>query len=571
LRRLIAQRPQETFLRSQLIQILGAQRRFDEAEAEMRIIAKENPTNSKAELDVVRLISQSKGLEAGKEELEARIKQGGDVFPYQMALADFKFAQGQFPDSIALLESMIAAKDTPEHILAAQTKLAELQLRQANVPPAEVLVGDILKKDPHNISGLRMRATILIDRGQFENAIADLREALNGSPKSPELLLLMALAYEKDGKIELADRQYADAFKSSSGNAAVALRYVGFLQRQGKIAQAEDILAEASSRNPRNIEILGALAQVRLVQKNWTGVLTMADAVQQAGNVAFAAELRAAAFAGQGKTDQSIAALEEAHAAAPDLLPTVTLLVSSYLKTGKADKSAALLTEMLKKFPQNAQLIGMMGDTQVATRNFAEAERNFKEMIALQPKNPGGYRALGDLYIRQKRFDEADKVMQAGLREQPDDLYLKLSQAGLLILKGDNDGAIANYEAILKLHPTLEVAKNNLASLLLDYRTDKNDLASAYALVESLKNSKVPEFQDTFGWAQYKKGDYTAALAALEDAQKKSPDVASIRYHLGMTYRAMGQTDGASTQLKEALRLEPNASPLNDRIKSALK
>jgi tetratricopeptide (TPR) repeat protein len=572
LRRLIALKPQETFLRSQLIQILGAQRRFDEAETEMRLIAKENPTNSKAELDVVRLVSQSKGLAAGKEELESRIKEGGDVFPYQMALADFKFAQGQFLDSVALLESLIAAKDSPEHTLAAQIKLAELQLRQANVSAAEALVGDILKKDPRNITGLKIRATILIDRGQFESAIADLREALNGSPKSPELLLLMALAYEKDGKIELADRQYADAFKSSSGNAVVALRYVGFLQRQGKIAQAEDILTEAASRNSRNLEILGALAQIKLAQKNWTGVLAMADAVQKSGNDrGFAAQLRAAAFAGQGKTDLSIAALEEAHAYAPDVLPTVALLVNSYLRTGKADKSAALLSEMLKKFPQNVQLIEMMGQTQLVNNNFAEAESNFKAMTALQPKDAGGYRALADLYVRQKRYDEANKIIQEGLHEQPDDLYLQLALAGLLIVKGDNDGAIAKYEAILKVYPTLVVAKNNLASLLLDYRTDKNDLTGAYALAEGLKNSNVPEFEDTFGWAQYKKGDYTAALAALEDAQKKSPNVASIHYHLGMTYTATGQAEKAAAQLQDALRLEPEGSPLKDKIKSALK
>jgi tetratricopeptide (TPR) repeat protein len=572
LRRLIAQRPQETFLRSQLIQILGAQRRFDEAETEMRGIAKDNPSNSKAELDVVRLISQLKGLAAGKEELEARIKEGGDVFPYQLALADFKFAQGQFSDSVALLESMIAAKDSPEHTLAAQIKLAELQLRQANVPAAEALVADILKKDPHNISALKMRASILIDRGQFESAIADLREALNGSPKSPELLLLMALAYEKDGKIELADRQYADAFKSSSGNAAVALRYVGFLQRQAKIAQAEDILTEAASRNPRNTEILGALAQIKLTQKNWNGVLAMADSIQKSGNDrGFAAQLRAAAFAGQGKADQSIAALEEAHAAAPDVLPTVALLVDSYLKSGKADKSAALLNEMLQKYPKNVQLIGLRGQTQLAKNNFAEAESDFKTIIALQPKDTAGYRALGDLYVRQKKFDEASKIIQAGLREQPDDLYLKLAQAGLLIMEGENDGAIASYESILKTHPTLDIAKNNLASLLLDYRTDKNDLTGAYALAEGLKNSNVPEFEDTFGWAQFKKGDYAAAMAALEDAQKKSPNVASIRYHLGMTYTATGQAEKAKAQLQDALRLEPEGTPLKDKIKSALK
>ena len=55
----------------------------------------------------------------------------------------------------------------------------------------------------------------------------------------------MGLAYERDGKLELADRQYADATKSALGNANVSLRYIAFLQRQGRIAQAEDVLTES--------------------------------------------------------------------------------------------------------------------------------------------------------------------------------------------------------------------------------------------------------------------------------------------------------------------------------------
>ena len=56
----------------------------------------------------------------------------------------------------------------------------------------------------------------------------------------------MAVAYERSGKGELADRQYADALKSSNFNPDVVLRYVAFLQRKGDAARAEEILTEAA-------------------------------------------------------------------------------------------------------------------------------------------------------------------------------------------------------------------------------------------------------------------------------------------------------------------------------------
>ena len=57
--------------------------------------------------------------------------------------------------------------------------------------------------------------------------------------------------------------------------------------------------------------------------------------------------------------------------------------------------------------------------------------------------------------------------------------------------------AIAQYEAILKDQPNSLVAINNLVSLLLDYRSDKESLDRAFSLADALKNSNVPQFQDT--------------------------------------------------------------------------
>jgi Flp pilus assembly protein TadD len=115
------------------------------------------------------------------------------------------------------------------------------------------------------------------------------------------------------------------------------------------------------------------------------------------------------------------------------------------------------------------------------------------------------------------------------------------------------------------------VAINNLVSLLLDYRSDKASLDRALALADALKGSNVPQFQDTFGWAQYRKGDYTGSISTLEGAAAKLPDLAAVHYHLGMSYGAAGQADKAAEQLKKALTLEPDGTALKESIRSAIK
>lgn len=572
LKKLIETQPQETGLRSQLVQLYVAQRRFDDAERELRAIAAAKSADSRAELDVVRLLVVVKGANAGKDELNAKIKAGGDVFAYQMALVDLDYSQGNVADSVSLLNNLIKAAGSPEHTLAAKIKLAEINVSRKEYSAAEPIIADILEKDQRNTSGLRLRAIIRIERGQLDSAIADLREALNDQPKSPDLLLLMATAFERSGKPELADRQYADALKSSGLAPAVGLRYVSYLQSRGSIAQAEDVLLEVAQRNPGNVQVLSTLAQIRLARQNWAGALAIADAFRAAGNNSGVADqIKAAALAGQNKPDASIAALEDAHKAAPDAVQPVVSLVAAYVREGKPDKAESLLNEMLKKFPSNAELLVLMGKTQFAKGKTDEAQKSFKAAIAQQPKNEVGYSALSALYASQKNYSEANNIIQAGLKELPDSSNFRLTSAGLLISKGDNDGAIAAYEAILKDQPNSLVAANNVVSLLLDNRSDKASLERAFALAEKLKDSNVPQFEDTLGWAQYKRGNTAEATRILEDAAKKLPNLAAVKYHLGMSYIAGGQTAKAAEQFKAALALEPDGTDLKEKIRTAMK
>jgi tetratricopeptide (TPR) repeat protein len=269
--------------------------------------------------------------------------------------------------------------------------------------------------------------------------------------------------------------------------------------------------------------------------------------------------------------DQSIAALEDARKAAPDAVQPVVSLASAYVRQGQSDKALELLQDINHKFPANAQILVLIGEVELVQKKDNEALQSFKAAVAQQPKDPIGYSALSGLYIRQKNFDAAGSVIQAALKEQPDNSNFRLSLAGLQILKGDHDAAIAQYEAILKDQPNSIVAINNVVSLLLDHRSDKESLERAFTLSDALKNSNVPQFQDTLGWAQYRRGDYKNSISTLEAVAAKLPNLAAVHYHLGLAYAADGQSDKAAEQLKTALALEPDGTALKENIRSAMK
>ena len=183
----------------------------------------------------------------------------------------------------------------------------------------------------------------------------------------------------------------------------------------------------------------------------------------------------------------------------------------------------------------------LLGDVQLTKNSVDEAEKSFKAAITHQPKVDIGYQALAQLYIRQKKIDAALDTIQAGLKEQPDSANLHLTAAQIRELKGDYEGAISEYENLLKQQPGSLIVINNLASLLADHRTDKASLDRAQSLAVSLRQSQVPQFKDTLGWVEYRQGDFKDAISLLKDAAAAMPNLALVHYHLGMSYLGIGE------------------------------
>ena len=446
-----------------------------------------------------------------------------------------------------------------------------MKLSRKDTDAAEALVSDILRNDSRNVSGLKLRASIRMDRGQLDPAISDLREALNDQPRATELMLLLATAYERSGSMELADKEFAEATRASDFDAGVGLSYVAFLRRRGNIERAEDVLTELTNHQPNNMALLSALAEVKLTRQDWAGAQEIGELMRRIGdNRGAADQILGAALSGRHKYDESIAAFQNAVAIAPSAVQPMVSLVRALVGAKQTDRAVAFLQSVLKTNPENAEAYVLLGSIRLANNAPDQAMKNFMTAIEKRPKDIIGYRALADLYVRQKNNDAALNAIRAGLKEQPDSVILRLSLASILELNEDYEAAISEYEYVLTQQPGSMIAANNLASILSDHRTDKASLERAQSLTASLRNSPVPQFKDTLGWVSYRRGDIQAAVPLLEEATAALPDLAMVHYHLGMSYVAMGQATKAAEEFKKALTKAPS-SELEQTIKAELR
>ena len=570
LRDLTKRYPKDAASRKLLIDFYINQHRLGDAETELRTTAAADPNDTQAELDLVKFLNANKGVAAGRKELVTRINGGGDVFPYQMALSELDYGAGDFEDARKLLETLSRDTSSPAHALAAKIKLGEMYLRRENLDAADAIVSGVLKDDSGNVSALKLRASIRMERGQPEPAISDLLTALDKQPASTALMVLLATAYERAGSIELADNEFANALRVSNFDAGVGLSYTGFLERHGSTIRAQTVLADLTSRQPKNVAILSALAEIALKQQDWAGAQKISQSIRQiGGNDAIADQILGATLNGQRKYDESITVFQDAVAAAPAAVQPMVSLVRAFMLAKEPDKAESFLKNILKTNPGNAEAYVLLGLLQRARNHPDDAVKNFMAAIEKQPKDSAGYRALADFYLSQNNIDAAMRTVRDGLKEQPESITLHMALAAILERRLDYEGAISEYEYVLTQQPGSMIAANNLASLLSDHRSDKASLEQAKSLASSLQLSQMPQFKDTVGWVDYRRGDFKAAAPLLEEAAAALPNAALIHYHLGMSYLALGQNGGALKELQAALAESPD-SELAEKIKREL-
>jgi len=571
LRRLVDLYPKQPSFRTELIRFYLAHNRGDDAIKELRTFADANADDVNVQLELINLINIVKGVDAARAELVNRIGNDKNAFSLRIALAKLDFARGNSTESTKLLQQLISTSKSANDVATARATLAEMYMSKNDSASAEPLVKAILTADSNNTDGLLLEATILLNREKNDDAIADLRRALNNQPRSPILLETLGTAYERGGLIELADKAFLDATKASNYTPAVGLNYIAFLRRRGSEQQADNVLADLASRNPNSVPILSNLAQVKLAHQDWAGAHALADAIHRLDDKnVLADQINGAAFSGEKRFTDSLSVLQAAYAANPAVQP-MAALVNAYVQSKQTDKAQEFLQSALKANPQNAEALVLLGSLHLLNNHPDEAVKNFNAAIKAQPKDPAGYRALAFVFARDKKFDNAIATLKTGIEQQPTSFALHLELASILETKGDYEGAISEYEVMLKQNPGSMIVANNLASLLTDHRTDKASLDRANTLGRMLAKSQIPQFKDTLGWIDYRRDNYPSAVSLLEDAKQALPNNPLVHYHLGMSYLATGQDAKANEQFEKARALAPKDSDLLTKIDAALK
>ena len=549
-----------------------ADKDIDNAERVLEQIVEAAPTNVEEKLRLVGFKNHYRSSEDAIALLKRYIESDQKEYRYRFQLGELYGKGGESDQAISVYQDIIAEDELQANGLQARLQIALLELRAGDRDEAATLVDEVLTQDANNENGLLLRASFQLADQEFDDAVISLRTVLRDKPDSVRALALLGQAYDAMGSGELALESYMKGFQLSPETPVIANQLAKSLIRQRKFTQADEILQETTARGNRSVEVLRLLAQVKLALGEWDKAEQLARQLQRIeGQEAVSHQVLGVVYLGKQEQDASIDAFKRAHELAPNSSQPIVSLVRTYVRGGKIDDARRFLNSVLSVHPGNVTARLLMAQLSLLEKNNSEAIAHYNTVIESNPELDAGYRGLVTSHVRENDLEKAKNAANQGLSALPGHLVLSMNLASINEMQGNFDAAIEIYESLLAENPKLIVARNNLASLLTDYRGDSSNLDKARSLSAEFKDSKIPQFQDTYAWANVKSGkNLEEAVAILKKIVKEDDAVDVYNFHLGEAYRVKGDSENAKVYLTRAAGLAQPGSDVADKAKQSL-
>ena len=117
------------------------------------------------------------------------------------------------------------------------------------------------------------------------------------------------------------------------------------------------------------------------------------------------------------------------------------------------------------------------------------------------------------------------------------------------------------------MSPDNAVALNNLAYSLAVHKGQAGEAIGFAERAMALTGGRSPEIADTLAWVQHLLGRDREAAEILQRIVKSAPERAEYRLHAAVVFAAVGKLEEAATQLREAVRLDPELEK-SDEVKA---
>lgn len=569
-REMLPDYPDESWVAVSLAKLLNdSMNRYEDSRQILEDYVAKNPDDTETIMLLVSLIN-SRDPDLAMTRLDEFIEAQPDNQDLRFAKIEMLSRQGKPDLMIKELETIIASEPDSEIGLRARATIAGIKAQDGEYEEAERMVNEVLAIASEHEEALLLKSKLLLRDEQIDQAISSLRVLIRNNPQLDEALVLLAQAYALTGSSELAENSFRQALSVNPTNPQAALSVASVLMRGNDLDRTEQVLVRALEGNRNNTDLLQALAQIRILKRDWSGTQQAIEGLDEKS--ALTHLLTAQMY--QGLNDYSLA-INEYEAALkldPGLTRALQQIMAIYFEQDQKEQIVSFLNQHIENHPELNNGYLVLADFYRLDGNLPEAIATIDRALAQDENWTAGYSLKANLHYLNNEPDDAIVAFEKGLAKTPEDNQLAMQLASTHESKNEYEKARQLYEEVISRDPSIDVAANNLASLLTDQFESPENLQRALTLSSRFRDSEQPYFADTFGWVNYKMGNYEDARPALERAASSNEAIALFHYHLGRLYVAMQMPDEARQSFERAQRMatEDNDEELVGKIAEQL-
>ena len=380
-----------------------------------------------------------------------------------------------------------------------------------------------------------------VDPTSISELVGQFHDRIEGNPKDVGSYTILGALYVRQARetgdvmaYERAEFALAKALELVPNYTPAQTSLASVLYSQHRFGEAMELAQWAYYGDQDRLEALAIIGDANLAVGNYAEAEAAYDRLLKAGanppvlaRIARVAELK-------GDTEQALTLMQRAIGeqlrsglSGERVAWYLTRLADVYFGLGRFADAAEHYRAALRLFDGYYVALAGLGKTQAARGQHDDAISLYEQSVVAVPE-PRALAALGDLYAR------AGNSAKAGLQYDTVELIARLAAINEQVYNRELVLFYADHD--LKLDVALE-----LATVELDARKD------IYGY-------------DALAWALFKNGRLGEAAEAMSQAMRLGTQEASLFYHSGMIYTALGESDLARRHLSRALELNPGFS-----------
>lgn len=274
-------------------------------------------------------------------------------------------------------------------------------------------------------------------------------------------LVETGLQHHRAGQLQQAEATYRKVLEYRPGNPD-ALHLLGVIGHQvGQHAAALELIQQALKVAPKLASAWNNLGEtLRALTRIDEAIIAYRNALQIDPKFVDALGNLARTYDAQGKSKEAIDAWQRLTRLQPRNIVAYHALATSLHADGQERQAIACWEKLLSLDPTFFKAHNDIGVIIGGHSMFDEAEKHFRESIRIAPDYAVAYYNLGVIYERQARFQDAIDLYRQSIAIDPNAPDPQLNLALMLLVTGDLEAGLKQYEWRWKLSRVQSLIKN---------------------------------------------------------------------------------------------------------------